>query len=86
MTTIDNGVNVEALLEARGVVDGPRRPRSSPGARVPVDHGTHSRRRSSGYFGLGEEQSHRAETVFDADHPEIVRRPDHGSRRSNTCW
>jgi uncharacterized OsmC-like protein len=40
--------------------------------------GTHSRSSVSGFFGLGEEQKHRSEFVFDGDHPELFSSEDNG--------
>ena len=37
-----------------------------------------ARRRSTDFFGLGEEQSHKTETTFEADHPEIFASEDSG--------
>jgi uncharacterized OsmC-like protein len=42
-------------------------------------NGTHSRSTVDGFFGLGEEQSHRTTFTFDADHPEIFASEDHGA-------
>src|SRR5690606_11725285 len=41
--------------------------------------GTHSSTAVKGFFGLGEEQSHRSEFRFDTDHPEIFASEDHGA-------
>ena len=32
-----------------------------------------------GFFGLGEEQKHRSQFTFDADHPEVFASEDHGA-------
>ena len=37
-----------------------------------------ARRTVKGFFGLGEEQSHKTETTFEADHPEIFASEDNG--------
>ena len=42
-------------------------------------NGTHSRSAAHGYFGLGEEQSHRTEFSFDGDHPELFSAEDNGA-------
>jgi uncharacterized OsmC-like protein len=77
--TIDNGVNVEALLEARGVLEGaPEAAKFTWRASSRWDHGVHSTTTIQNYFGLGEEQSHKTEMVFDADHPETFAAPDNG--------
>jgi uncharacterized OsmC-like protein len=38
----------------------------------------HSTTSIQNYFGLGEEQSHKTETVFDADHPDVFAAEDNG--------
>jgi uncharacterized OsmC-like protein len=79
MTTIDNGVNVDALLEARGVLeDAPEAAQFTWRASSRWQHGVHSTTSIQNYFGLGEEQSHKTETIFDADHPETFAAPDNG--------
>jgi uncharacterized OsmC-like protein len=77
MTTVDNGVNVEALLGAREVLKG------APGAAAFTwrasskwTHGVQTQIKIQNFFGLGEEQSHKSESVFDADHPEIFAATD----------
>ncbi|HJS76494.1 MAG TPA: OsmC family protein, partial [Burkholderiales bacterium] len=42
-------------------------------------HGTHSRTSVKGYYGLGQEQSHKTEFTFDMDHPEIFASEDNGA-------
>ena len=42
-------------------------------------NGTHSRSTVEGFFGLGEEQIHKAKFSFDADHPEVFASEDHGA-------
>jgi uncharacterized OsmC-like protein len=77
---VDNGVNVEALLGAREAL------RKAPEAgqfrwRATCNwvKGTHSRSSVHGYFGLGQEQKHRTEFRFDADHPEVFAAEDNGA-------
>src|SRR4029077_8319115 len=41
-------------------------------------NGAHSTTTNKNFFGLGEEQSHRTEAVFDADHPEVFAATDVG--------
>jgi uncharacterized OsmC-like protein len=78
-STIDNGVNVQALLDARGVLEGaPEAAKFTWKASSTWSHGVASETRIQNYFGLGEEQSHKTETVFDADHPETFAAPDNG--------
>ena len=41
-------------------------------------NGTHSASTVKSFFGLGEEQSHKTEFSFDADHPELFASEDNG--------
>lgn len=76
---VDNGVNVEALLGARAALtEAPEAARFEWRASCDWVNGTHSRSSIRRFFGLGEEQSHRREFVFDADHPEIFASKDNG--------
>jgi uncharacterized OsmC-like protein len=78
-STIDNGVNVQALLDARGVLEGaPEAAKFTWRASSKWQHGVHSTTSIKNYFGLGEEQSHKTESVFDADHPETFAATDDG--------
>ncbi|MEL7447588.1 MAG: OsmC family protein [Pseudomonadota bacterium] len=77
--TTDNGVNVEALLGARAALtEAPEAARFVWRASNEWVRGTHSRSTIDGFFGLGEEQSHREPTSFDSDHPEIFASEDKG--------
>ena len=77
---VDNGVNVEALLGAREALTGaPEGAKFSWRARCKWVNGTHSSSVVEGFFGLGEEQKHRTEFKFDADHPEIFASEDNGA-------
>jgi len=79
MTTADNGVNVQALLEAREALKGaPEAAQFTWKATSTWKHGVHSTTTIQNYFGLGAEQSHKSETVFDADHPEVFAATDNG--------
>jgi uncharacterized OsmC-like protein len=79
MSTIDNGVNVQALLEAREALAGaPEAAQFTWRASSKWEHGVHSTTSIQNFFGLGEEQSHKTEAVFDADHPEIFAASDNG--------
>jgi len=76
---VDNGVNVGALLGAReALTAAPEAAQFQWRASCDWVNGTHSRSTIESFFGLGEEQSHRKKTVFDADHPEIFASEDHG--------
>lgn len=77
---VDNGVNVEALLGAREALTAmPEAAQFKWRATCEWVNGTHSRSRVEGFFGLGEEQKHRTEFTYDADHPEIFASEDHGA-------
>lgn len=79
-TKIDNGVNVEALLGARqALTDAPAAARFQWRASSSWVRGTHSRTTVQKFFGLGAEQSHKKEFVYDADHPEIFASEDMGA-------
>src|SRR5580692_4220512 len=79
MATIDNGVNVQALLEAREVLAGePEAAQFTWRASSTWTNGVHSKTTLQNFFGLGEEQSHKSEAVFDADHPEVFAAQDRG--------
>ncbi|NCF82225.1 MAG: OsmC family peroxiredoxin [Proteobacteria bacterium] len=77
---IDNGVNVEALLGAReALTQAPEAAKFTWRATCKWINGTHSQSTVKGFFGLGEEQKHRTEFKFDADHPEIFAAEDNGA-------
>jgi uncharacterized OsmC-like protein len=79
MTTVTNGVNVEALLGAREVLKGaPEAAQFTWRASSKWQHGVHSEITVENYFGLGEEHSHKNESVFQADHPEVFAATDKG--------
>ncbi len=78
-TPIDNGVNVQALLDARtALTDAPEAAQFTWRASNEWVRGTHSRSTISGFFGLGGEQTHRSVSTFDADHPEVFASEDNG--------
>ena len=77
---VDNGVNVGALLEAReALTETPAAAKFEWRATCKWVNGTHSNTTIQSFFGLGEEQSHRTEFAFDADHPEIFASEDNGA-------
>ena len=79
MTTVTNGVNVEALLEAREVLRGaPEAAQFTWRASSRWENGVHSTTKIQNFFGLGQEQNHKTESVFDADHPEVFAAEDNG--------
>jgi uncharacterized OsmC-like protein len=78
--TIDNGVNVGALLGAREALsEAPEAAQFKWRAKCEWVKGTHSRSSVEGFFGLGEEQSHKTKFTFDSDHPEVFASEDHGA-------
>ena len=79
-TVVDNGVNVEALLGAReALTEAPEAAAFKWRANCKWVKGTHSRSTVQQFFGLGEDQSHRSEFTFEADHPEIFASEDNGA-------
>jgi len=77
---VDNGVNVEALLGAReALTEAPEAAQFKWRASCTWVNGTHSRSSVTSFFGLGEEQKHRTEFTFEADHPEIFASEDLGA-------
>ncbi len=79
-TAVDKGVNVQALLDAREALTGaPEGAKFEWRATCEWKNGTHSHSSVEGYFGLGEEQKHRTEFTFDADHPETFASEDNGA-------
>jgi uncharacterized OsmC-like protein len=79
-TPIDNGVNVQALLDARKALsEAPEAAQFQWRAKCEWVEGTHSRSTVEGFFGLGEEQHHKTTFTFDADHPEVFASEDRGA-------
>lgn len=79
MATVNNGVNVQALLDAREALKGaPDAAKFTWRASCQWRNGTHSTSTVDGFFGLGEEQRHKTVTTFEADHPEIFASADQG--------
>ncbi len=79
-TPIDNGVNVQALLDARKALsEAPEAAKFQWRARCEWLEGTQSRSTVEGFFGLGEEQKHKSVFTFDADHPEVFASEDRGA-------
>jgi uncharacterized OsmC-like protein len=78
--TVDNGVNVEALIGAReALTEAPEAAKFNWRATCKWVNGTHSKTDVKGFFGLGEEQSHKTTFSFEADHPEIFASEDNGA-------
>src|ERR1700689_1807750 len=79
MTTATNGVNVQALLEAREVLKGaPEAAQFTWRAAAKWQSGVHSEIKGQSFFGLGQEQTHKQEGTFQADHPEVFAARDDG--------
>ena len=78
--TADNGVNVEAILGAReALTEAPEAAQFTWRTNANWVNGTHCRSTCKTFFGLGEEQQHKTEFSFEADHPEIFASEDHGA-------
>ena len=79
-TSVDNGVNVGALLAAREALkSAPQAAKFTWRASCKWQNGTHSHTKIEGFRGLGEEQKHKTEFSFEADHPEIFASEDLGA-------
>jgi len=79
-TKVENGVNVEALIGAReALTEAPQAAQFTWRATCKWVNGTHSNTAVKGFFGLGEEQSHKTEFTFDTDHPEVFASEDNGA-------
>lgn len=79
MTTVTNGVNVRALLDAREALKGtPEGAAFTWRASATWNYGVHSTIKVQGFHGLGQEQSHKEQSVFEADHPEVFAAEDNG--------
>jgi len=77
---VDNGVNVQALLDARSALsDAPEAAEFTWRASCTWRNGTHSRSTVDGFTGLGAEQQHRATYEFDVDHPAVFASEDNGA-------
>ncbi len=83
MTTnksVDNGVNTQALLDARDALSAaPAGAQFTWRATCKWINGTHSRSTIEGFYGLGGEQKHKTEFTFEADHPEVFASEDRGA-------
>ena len=77
---VNNGVNVDALLAAREALkNAPEAANFTWRASCRWLNGTHSRSTVEGFHGLGQEQRHKTEFTFEADHPEIFASEDLGA-------
>ena len=77
LSTVNNGVNVQALLDAREALKGaPGATKFTWKASSTWKKGTHSTTTIQQFHGLGQDQSHKKAFSFDADHPEIFAAED----------
>ena len=77
--SVNNGVNVEALLAAREALkSAPEAAKFKWRASCKWQDGTYSVSRIMEFDGLGQGQQHKTEFSFDADHPEIFASEDRG--------
>jgi len=77
---VQNGVNVDALLGARDALSkAPEAAKFNWRASCKWKNGTHSQTNIQGFYGLGQQQSHKTEFTFDTDHPEIFASEDKGA-------
>src|SRR3954447_10127836 len=77
---VQNGVNVDALLGARDALSkAPEAAKFNWKASCKWMSGTHSQTSIQGFYGLGQQQSHKTEFTFDTDHPEIFASEDKGA-------
>lgn len=78
--TVDNGVNVEALLGAReALTEAPQAAQFKWRAECDWVNGTHCQTKINNFFGLGEEHTRPKTFTFDADHPEVFAAQDQGA-------
>jgi uncharacterized OsmC-like protein len=78
--SIDNGVNVAALLGAReALAKAPEAAQFKWRAACEWKNGAHSHSTVEGYYGLGAEQPRKTQFTFDADHPEVFAAADKGA-------
>jgi uncharacterized OsmC-like protein len=79
-TIVDNGVNVGALLAAREALkSAPEAAKFTWRASCKWQNGTFTQTKVESFHGLGEEQKHKTEFSFEADHPEIFASEDRGA-------
>jgi uncharacterized OsmC-like protein len=77
--TADNGVNVQALLDARNALtEAPEGAKFTWKAATEWVRGTHSETTITDFFGLGADQSHKSTFTYSADHPEVFASEDNG--------
>ena len=78
--SINNGVNIDALLAAREALKGaPEAAKFTWRASCRWQKGTHATSTVQGFHGLGDEQRHKTEFSFETDHPEVFASEDQGA-------
>ena len=78
-TSVNNGVNVQALLDAREALKGaPGATQFTWRANCKWVNGTHSRSDVETFYGFGEEQQHHRKFSYDVDHPLQFAAQDNG--------
>ncbi len=78
--TAKNGVNVQALLDARAALtDTPEAAKFEWRASCEWKDGTFSQSTVEGYFGLGEQHNHKTTFSFNSDHPAVFASEDRGA-------
>ncbi len=83
---VDNGVNVDALLDAReGLTDAADAAQFKWRASSEWINGTHTESIVEGFFGLGEEQKHRSAFTTTRITRTLARKTK-AQRRSSFCW
>ena len=79
-TNVNNGVNVQALLDARdALTKAPEAAQFKWRAVCQWKNGTHSHSTVESFYGLGAEQNRKTTFKFDADHPEVFASEDKGA-------
>lgn len=79
MTTVTNGVNVQALIEARDALkSAPQAAQFTWRASSKWNGGVHTTINVQGFSGLGAEHNHKKGWEFQADHPEVFAAEDNG--------
>jgi uncharacterized OsmC-like protein len=79
-SSVHNGVNVQALLDARdALTKAPQAAQFKWRAACEWKNGTHSHSTVESFYGLGEEQHRKTTFKFDADHPEVFASEDKGA-------
>lgn len=78
--TVDNGVNIEAILGARqALTDAPEAAQFTWRARCNWMNGTHSRSTITDFAGLGTNHAHRQVFTIEGDHPQVFASEDNGA-------